>query len=95
MSTFKCRPYYAYNGPSFSEPFRQQLSEEVATRNMGCFFDEVANYFEDVGARVEPRGDGVIAIATDVSQADCDNRVKRCLNSLDLYAQKIERECVR
>lgn len=89
MPTFKYRPYYFYNGPSLAEPFRQQLNEEVVLRNMGCFFTEVGVYFEDIGAQVEPLGGGVIGITTDASQVDCDERVKKCLNSLDLYAQKL------
>lgn len=88
MPLFKYQPYYKYNGPTLSQPFREELSAEQAGRNINLFFDEVGSYFTDVGATIEPSGDGFICITADITQQDCDERVKRCLNSLDLFAIK-------
>jgi len=89
MPLFKYQPYYKYNGPTLSQPFRKELTSDEVSRNMSLFFDEIGSYFNDVGATVEPVGDGFIGITADITQDDCDERVKRCLNSLDLFANKI------
>ena len=89
MPLFKYQPYYKYNGPTLSQPFREELSADDVKRNMSLFFDEIGAHFADVGATVEPVGDGFIGITADITQEDCDARVKRCLNSLDLFANKI------
>jgi hypothetical protein len=89
MPQFKYKPYYYYNGPTLAEPFREKRSDDEVSRNMSRFFDEIGHHFSDVGAVIEPVEDGVIGITADVTQEECDSRVKRCLNSLDLYAFKI------
>jgi hypothetical protein len=88
MPVFKYQPYYEYNGPTKSDPFREELSADQIKRNMSLFFDEIGSCFSDVGATIEPVGGGFIGITADITQADCDARVKRCLNSLDLFANK-------
>lgn len=89
MPQFKYKPYYYYNGPTHAEPLREELSADEVSRNMSLFFDEIGDYFKDVGATVEPVGDGFIGITSEITQEECDARVKRCLNNLDLYATKI------
>lgn len=89
MPTFKYRPYYQYNGPTRSQPFREELSDDEVQRNLDRFFNEVGSYFDNVEAQIDLPGDGVVEITAQATQADCDERVKRCLNSLDLFAQKI------
>lgn len=89
MPNYKYEPYYHYNGPTHSQPLRVELSAEEAGRRLALFFAEIGSYFEDVGATVEPVGTGVVSITAEINQFDCDERVKRCLNSLDLFARKI------
>lgn len=88
MPLFKYQPYYNYTGPTSSQPSREKLSTDQVQRNMDLFFDEIGSYFSDVEATIEPVGSGFIGITTDITQDDCDARVKRCLNSLDLFANK-------
>lgn len=88
MSIFKYQPYYMYNGPTVSQPFREELSEEQVKFNIDQFFQDLGHFFMDVGAKFEAVGDGFVAITADITQDECDERVKRCLNSLDLYANK-------
>lgn len=38
-------------------------------------------------------GNGTVSITTEITQAECDVIVKKCLNSLDLYAKKIRNAC--
>lgn len=89
MPIFRYQPYYKYNGPTLSQPFREELSAEQVRHNMNLFFQDIDHYFTDVGAVVGPAGDGFIAITADITQNDCDERVKRCLSSLDLFANKL------
>ena len=88
MPTFRYQPYYKYNGPTLSQPFREELRAEQVQHNMDLFFQDIGHYFTDVGATIEPIDEGFIAITADITQADCDERVKRCLNALDLFANK-------
>ncbi|WP_049458538.1 hypothetical protein [Stenotrophomonas maltophilia] len=89
MPLFKYQPYYKYNGPTLSQPFREELNPDQVSHNMSLFFDEIGSYFTDVGATVEAVGGGFIGITADITQDDCDSRVKRCLNNLDLFANRI------
>lgn len=89
MPKFEYKPYYQYDGPTHAEPFREELSADKISRNMSLFFNEIGHYFADVGAVVEPVDGGSIGITAEITQEECDARVKRCLNSLDLYAKKI------
>lgn len=87
MSVFKYKPYYQYDGPTHSQPFREELSEEEAEERVGYFFEEIGNYFEENSVTIKKEGD-IVAITGEINQEDCDERVKRCLNSLDLFARK-------
>lgn len=89
MPTYKYQPYYQYNGPTHSEPMREELSTEEAKQRLDLFIDEIGAYFENVGVQIETTIGGVVCVSTDLMQKDCDDRVKRCLNNLDLYAKKI------
>ncbi|WP_411833526.1 hypothetical protein [Pseudoxanthomonas mexicana] len=72
------------------QKFREELSPDEVDRRIESFFAEVGRYFEDTGAVIQPIQGGIVSITTDASQKECDERVKRCLNSLDLYAEKIK-----
>ena len=89
MSKYTYQPYYKYTGPSYVQPFRDELSAEEVEYNLACFFDEVDRYFEEGTAEFNKVGD-CTEITTDLSESECDGRVKQCLNSLDLYAHKIK-----
>ncbi|MDY4285469.1 hypothetical protein [Xanthomonas sp. LF06-19] len=58
---------------------------------MSHFFGVIGQYFSDVGAVVEPVGDGVVGITAHMTEKDCDSHVKDSLNSLDLYPSKFAR----
>ena len=89
MPLFKYEPYYQYNGPTRSQPFRQELEKDEIDRNMNLFFTEIGMHFADVVAKVERLSESVVGISSEITQDDCDARVKKCLNSLDLFANKI------
>ena len=88
MPIYKYEPYYRYDGPSPSRPFREELTPDEITYNLECFFSEIYSYFEDDTAKFKKLSDKCIGITSDISEVDCDARVKKCLNHFDLYAHK-------
>jgi hypothetical protein len=91
MPTFQYEPYYQYKGPTRAEPAREELSPEDVAHRLELFANEIGAYFEDVTTRIDFSAGGILSVTTDLSPMDCDDRVKRCLNSLDLYARKLSR----
>lgn len=87
MSTFKYKPLYKYDGPTHSNPLREELSPEEAKERLRCFFEDIVHYFDESIA-VSKEGD-IVSISGDIKQSDCDELVKKCLNSLDLFAKKV------
>jgi hypothetical protein len=87
MPTFKYKPYYQYDGPSFSHPFREELLPEEVNERLRCFFEDIAHYFDE-NITIKKEGD-LISISGEIKQENCDETVKKCLNDLDLFAKKI------
>lgn len=88
MSIYKYQPYYQYNGVTFEQPFRAELTQEEIEYNIESFFSDIDRYFKDGMATFERLSENCLEITTDISETECDERVKRCLNSLDLYSHK-------
>lgn len=82
MPLFKYKPYYKYNGPTLAQPFREELDSDEIEECIEGFYNEVESYFNDIK-------DGYIEISANITQDDCDQRVKNCLNFFDLYANRI------
>jgi hypothetical protein len=89
MSTYIYKPYYDYNGPTKSEPFRARKSADEQTQCFGNFHKELEHHFSDVEHEIRWSGRGEVSIAVAISEEECDARVKVCLNDNDLYAHKI------
>lgn len=89
MPAYKYQPYYSYFGPSHSEPFREKLSADEIERRLELFFSEIGIFFDGIDAVIKTIDSDTISITTALTQQDCDARVKKCLNNLDLYAKKI------
>ena len=89
MPTYQYTPYYRYDGPNKTEPMREELSSEDVAHRLELIAIDIRAYFDDVAAQIEVSAHGIVSVTTDLAQKDCDDRVKRCLNSLDLYARKI------
>ena len=87
MPVFKYKPFYQYNGPTHSDPLREELSPEDVENHVRRFFEEIENYFEDGSVVIKKEGD-LVSITGEINQMDCDEAVKKCLNSLDLFANK-------
>lgn len=68
---------------------REELSGEDVLYRLEFIAGDIDAYFEDVAAQIAVSADGIVSVTTDLLQKDCDDRVKRCLNSLDLFARKI------
>ncbi|MEH8019229.1 hypothetical protein MN202_18480 [Rheinheimera muenzenbergensis] len=87
MSTFKYKPFYKYDGPTHSNPLREELSPEETNERLRCFFEDIVHYFDE-NIAVSKDGD-IVSISGDIKQSDCDGQVKKCLNSLDLFAKEV------
>lgn len=90
MLIFKYNPYYEYLGPTQSDPFRKLLSEEQIAQNMHDFYNHLDYAFTNTDAIFKLESSGAVSIATEnLSEQECDERMKRHLNSFDLFAHKI------
>lgn len=90
MPIFKYKPYYEYSGPTRSDPFRELLSEDQIEKNMCDFYEHLKYVFANTDAAFKNDGAGVVSITTEnISEQECDERMKKHLNSLDLFANKI------
>ncbi|MFQ1749920.1 hypothetical protein ACK34N_06225 [Aeromonas veronii] len=87
MNKFQYKPYYKYDGPTPSNPLREELSQEEAEERVRCFFEDIVHYFEE-NISINKEGD-IVSISGDIAQSDCDELVKKCLSSLDLFAHKV------
>ncbi|ELM6621672.1 hypothetical protein Q2Y23_002636 [Vibrio fluvialis] len=89
MSTYKYNPYYHYNGPTHAQPLREELTVEESESRIELFFSELENYFGDISVVINRLPSNIVEITTDLTQTECDEIVKQCLNSLDLFAHKV------
>lgn len=89
MPTHKYQLYYRYDGPTYSQPMREELSADEVRHRLHLFIEDIGAFFEDSEVQIEVADGDVVCLMTELSQKDCDDQVKRCLNSLDLYARKI------
>lgn len=89
MPTFKYRPYYSYKGPTRSEPMKEPLSDEEIQQRKEQFYDDIRALFEDSEAEIEITASGDVFISINLSKTKCDDKVEKCLNSFELYADKI------
>lgn len=90
MPTYKYRPYYQFNGPTASNPFREEKTPEEVEQSLEFFYSELTNHFGDIPHQVH-KFDGIVSVTADIPEEKCDSLVANCLNDNDLYADKIKR----
>ncbi|MEW6343042.1 MAG: hypothetical protein AB1704_20465 [Pseudomonadota bacterium] len=94
MNRFAYRAYYQYNGPSHADPFRSEKSAQEVAEALARFPSDL-EHFLDRDASVEApqvQADSSSSFVTVVTLADersIDAVVKKCLNSLDLFGEKL------
>lgn len=94
MNRFAYRAYYQYNGPSHDDPFRSEKSAREVAEALVRFPSDL-EHFLDPGASIEApqvQADPSSSFVTVVTLADersIDAVVKKCLNSLDLFGEKL------
>lgn len=96
MNRFAYRVYYQYNGPSHSDPFRSPKNSHEIAEALRHFPNELPHYLSDQDATVsseptkkEPNSI-IVFVATSHDEAKTDEAVKRCLNGLDLFGEKLK-----
>jgi len=88
MSIYIYQPYYRYDGVTRAQPFREKLTQDDIEDNIESFFSDIDRYFDANTATFRRLSGNCLEITTDISETDCDDRVKFCLNNLDLYSHK-------
>ncbi len=94
MNRFAYRVYYHYNGPSRSDPFREEKNSEEITEALQRFPTELPHYFSDQNASISAapnRNDPnsiLVSVATTLDETETNKAVAKCLNALDLFADK-------
>jgi len=93
MNRFSYRAYYQFTGPSRDDPFRSEKTEEDVGKAISRFPLELEHFLEQGSVVEVPQGvsdfnSSFVTVVTDASEAQVDEAVKRCLNGLDLFAQK-------
>ncbi|HFG1874730.1 TPA: hypothetical protein ACGF19_003728 [Vibrio cholerae] len=90
MSTYKYNPYYYYNGPTHTDPWREELSEDESNSRIEEFFNRIESYFNGFEVTINRLSNNVVEIKGNFSEKTCDDNVKECLNKLDLFAHKVK-----
>lgn len=96
MNRFAYRVFYQYNGRSHSDPFRSPKDSHEIAEALRNFPKELPHYLSDHDATVssEPTKKEthsiIVFVATILDEAATDEAVKRCLNSLDLFGEKLK-----
>lgn len=97
MNRFAYRVYYHYNGPSHSDPFRSLKSPNEISEALKRFPNELPHYLSDQDATVsaappKKNSDSIIVfVATILDETSMNEAVKKCLNALDLFGEKLEK----
>ena len=64
-----------------SQPFREELTIEEINYNIESFFSDIEQYFDEYTVVIERISEQCIKITTEITETECDERVKKCLNS--------------
>jgi hypothetical protein len=95
VNRFTSCVYYQYNGPSRVDPFRTEKSAEEVERALMLFPLDLEHSLLQ-GSTVEtPQdlaapGSSYVTVVTPGDETQADAVVKRCLGTLDLFAEKIK-----
>lgn len=97
MNRFTYRVYYQYNGPSHSNPFRSPKNAHEISEALRVFPNELPHYLSDQEAAVSDEATKkdansiIVFVETALDETATDEAVKRCLNGLDLFGEKLKK----
>ena len=94
MPTYRYGVFYRFNGPTHSDPLRDELSPEEVERNLRLFAQDLPNYFGEVAVNVQSQQDThdfplVVTVETAAPKTVADEAVKRCLIGLELFGKRL------
>lgn len=98
MIKAKIRAYYSYEGPTKSDPFREELSQDRINDHLERLPNELEHALagSDSQEKVEvertdlAKREILLLIECSLPKRDYDNALKRTLNGLDLFAEQLE-----
>jgi hypothetical protein len=94
MNRFAYRAYYEFKS-SKSAPLRSAKTDDEIAFALSRFPQELPYCLPDDQATVTPaspqpdRNSSHVVVITDLDEATVDEAVKKCLDSLDLFAEKL------
>jgi hypothetical protein len=94
MNRYMYRVYYLYNGPSHAAPFRSEKSAQEVAFALSRFPIELEQ-FMDTGMEISVSPDlhdsssSYVTVVTFADESQVDAVVQKCLNGLDLVAEKL------
>jgi hypothetical protein len=95
MNRFQYRAYYEFTRPSHTDPFRSKKTDSEVAEALARFPQDLQHFVapsatvETPQVQPDPASRYVIVVTT-ADEPATDEAVKRCLNSLDLFGQKID-----
>ncbi|KZK31534.1 MULTISPECIES: hypothetical protein [Delftia] len=88
MPTYSYRPYYSDKITSHEQFMQDELSEDEAAQVIEQLPFDLEHHFEEGEAEITCIG-GILRVTTDVPENECHHRVKQCLISRNLRADKL------
>lgn len=95
MKEYKFEIYYKYDGPSHSDPFAKEKNPDQIQDALSNFVNEIPHYIEGnkntasslhVEGNIERR---IVSIKTTAEENEVMESVTRCLQNLDLRANRL------
>lgn len=99
MIKAKYKVYYEYTGPTKSDPFSSQLSNDNIRDHLARFPDELSTllWLDEASPKVEVEEENldehniVVGVSSPLDDERYDTQLKKALNGLDLFAEELEK----
>lgn len=95
MNSFTYSAYYCYQGPSASDPFRTEKTPSEVSDALRLFPGSLRHFLPEDAEVAEPATQPdpkrcLVTVMTNEGEEATNAAVARCLNSHDLYADRIK-----
>jgi len=95
----KYKVYYEYTGPTKSDPFSSQLSNDSIRDHLARFPDELSTllWLDETSSKVKVEEENldqhniVVAVSSPLDDERYDAQLKKALNGLDLFAEELNK----
>lgn len=95
MTKFSYKVLYQYSGPTKDSPFRKKKTNDEISEAFMSFKNDLGHFIDDqelhilqVNEEIMPPSITVV-LTTNLSEQQVDEGVKKCMNSYDLFGEKL------